>query len=211
MCEAVNTLLGPNNAAKYQEETKAITKLCYHLICRCKTGQVRQAATNQPINPINRVPHECLCACVCLQRRLTLHVSLRGFQTVGEEDCDLLPMHYPSGSTPGRIRMGLLILFRIGLPYASSSSRPLSILPRAWRRKANESIVAPWTKKMRDAFPWLSARASHLHLRFAEVLRWAESLHLACFYAFGAYFLLSHRIAGVSNHTLPPTTRLHNC
>ena len=62
VCEAVNTLLGPNNAARYQEETKAITKLCYHLICRCKTGQVRQAATNQPINQASTAYPTSACA-----------------------------------------------------------------------------------------------------------------------------------------------------
>ncbi|UPQ99933.1 peroxisome biogenesis protein [Chloropicon primus] len=59
-------------------------------------------------------------------------------QTLGQEDCDLLPMWHPSGQIPSKSRLGLLVLFRIGLPYSagklySSSTGIMSLATPAYR------------------------------------------------------------------------------
>ena len=59
-------------------------------------------------------------------------------QTMGQEDCDLLPTTSFSrggglegGGAPSNLRMGLLILLKIGLPYAEHKAESISILSRA--------------------------------------------------------------------------------
>ena len=64
-------------------------------------------------------------------------------QTMGQEDCDLLPttsfshgVSFEDGGAPSNLRMGLLILLKIGLPYAEQKAESMSTA----RSKALKSL-----------------------------------------------------------------------
>ena len=100
-------------------------------------------------------------------------------QTLGQEDCDLLPMVHPEGHVPSNLHVGMLILFKIGFPYAaeklSTSSNSFSLLGRQVR-------------------PDLQKKVSSLILG-------AEQACLILFFISGFFPQLGHRLSKLTFYT----------
>lgn len=114
-------------------------------------------------------------------------------QTVGEEDCDLLPAAHPSGRPPSNVRLGLLVLFKIGIPYSAEKlySSSSSVM----------SFVAPLYGRLRRllGFGMLPNLGSHeISARLHDFVRYAERGCLLLFFLHGVFPQLGHRISGVS-------------
>ena len=117
-------------------------------------------------------------------------------QTLGEEDCDLLPMVHPAGQVPNNLRLGLLVLFRIGLPYSAEKLYNSS--------SGLMSFVTPCYKRLRDllggrVLPHLGP--PELASRLYKVAHAAERSCLLLFFLGGVFPQLAHRVTRVSFFT----------
>ena len=112
-------------------------------------------------------------------------------QTIGEEDCDLLPTtSFRSGGKPSNLRMGLLILFRIGLPY----SREL-----AASNAGRIPFLSPVYRLFNRAFPRNTGRRSALRHVFSRLDHGQNGLWLLIlFFVSGTYLDAAHLLSGIS-------------
>ncbi|WZN59879.1 peroxisome biogenesis protein [Chloropicon roscoffensis] len=114
-------------------------------------------------------------------------------QTLGQEDCDLLPTLHPTGAAPTNLRLGLLVLFKIGLPYSAEKLYGSS--------SGIMAVVAPAYETLRDLLggrllPRLGTHelSSALH----GVLCAAERASLVLFFLNGLFPQLANRLSRVS-------------
>lgn len=162
-----------------------------------------------------------------------------GLQTLGEEYCSLLQVT-GQGSAPTLSRRAALVGLRALGPYlANSLAARLSAHQHATSDEASEPSASAWGPAADDCLsssgagepstssgPFTSL-ISTLRTGWSRVLHYTARLwpklqpatagaaraHLALFYVFGVYYLLSHRLAGIRyiSTTKPLQGWVRNC